>query len=147
RRPARRRSRRARDGAPRRPSPRARRARAAGPRGERALRLSARLPRPLLREAALPLRPPRARRTSHLLRARRGRRRSREGAGASLPRLRGGGSVSLMRLAAAFRRAKPGFVDGCRRWPQDAALAARRRTLVLSPPRSLASIGSGNPGA
>src|SRR4029079_16297438 len=35
-------------------------------------------------------------RAPHLLRARRGRRRSREGAAASLPRLGGGGSVSFM---------------------------------------------------
>ena len=38
----------------------------ARPRGERALRLSAGLPRPLLREAALPVRPARARRALHV---------------------------------------------------------------------------------
>ena len=57
------------DGAPRRPSPGPRRARAPRPRGERALRLPARFPRPLLREAPLSLRPARARGPADLLRA------------------------------------------------------------------------------
>ena len=56
-----------------------RRKRGAGapcPRGERPLRLSARLPRALLREAPLPLRSPRTRRPALVLRARRRSRRA-----------------------------------------------------------------------
>ena len=47
-------------------APRARRARAARVRGERAVRLPGGVPRPLLREAALPVRPARARRAVHV---------------------------------------------------------------------------------
>src|SRR3982750_4829380 len=61
-----------------------RRAGAARVRGRRALRLSRRLPRALLREAALPLRPARARRPVHVPRARAGRRGARDRAGAAL---------------------------------------------------------------
>src|SRR4029079_13808368 len=63
---------------------RARGARAARLRGERALRLSARLPGAVLREAALPLRPTRARRPAHILLAGPRRRRARHGAGAAV---------------------------------------------------------------
>ena len=63
---------------------RPRRARAARLRVERALRLPGRLPRALLREAALPLRPARARRAAHVPRAGPRRRRARRGAGAPL---------------------------------------------------------------
>jgi hypothetical protein len=53
--------------------------------------------------------------------------------------------MSLTSLAAlGFSRAKPGFAGGWHRWPQDAALAAARRTShVLSRVRSLASFASG----
>src|SRR5262249_61091692 len=50
----------------------------------RALRLSGRLPRALLREAPLSLRPARARRPLHVPRARPRRRPARDGAGAPL---------------------------------------------------------------
>src|SRR4029079_15334343 len=92
-----RRSGRARDLSPRFPSPCARRARAPRPRGERALRLPARLPRPLLREAPLSLRAPRARGPADVFRAGGRRWRTREGARAPLPCLRGGGGVSQKR--------------------------------------------------
>ena len=63
---------------------RARRAGAARLRGQRALRLPGRLPRPLLREAALPLRAARARGPLHVPRAGARRRRARPRARAAL---------------------------------------------------------------
>src|SRR5205814_4486934 len=63
---------------------RARRARAARVRGRGAVRLSSRLPRALLREAPLPLRPARARRPLYVPGAGARRRLARDGAGAPL---------------------------------------------------------------
>src|SRR6185503_18639186 len=64
--------------------PRALGARAARARGERALRVPGGVPRPLLREAPLQLRPARARRAVHLPRDGAGRRRAPTGPGAPL---------------------------------------------------------------
>src|SRR5204862_42064 len=69
----------------------ARHAGAARIRGQRAVRLSRRLPRPLFREAPLQLRASRARRPADLPRARARRRRARPRPGAPL-RPRGGGT-------------------------------------------------------
>ena len=74
-------------------APRQGRARAARLRGQRALRLSGGLPRPLLREAPLQLRPARARRADHVLRARARRGRALARPRAALRRARGGLSV------------------------------------------------------
>src|SRR5262249_47255020 len=70
-------------------------ARAARARGERALRLSGGVSRALLREAALPVRPARARRSDDVPRARARRRRARRRAGAEV-RPRGGGGMTAV---------------------------------------------------
>ena len=93
---------RARAGARRLGPDRARRARAARLRGERALRLPGRLPRPLLREAALPLRPARACRAGDVPRAGPRRRRARRGARAPLCFAR-----RSARLASGAKDARP----------------------------------------
>src|SRR5581483_5709260 len=80
---------------------RTRRARAARLRGERALRLPGRLPRPLLREAPLPLRAARARRPLHLPGDGEGRRRADRGAGAAV-RARGRGRMSRRALVESL---------------------------------------------
>src|SRR5581483_5755174 len=83
----------ARGGARRLRPPCPRRAGAARPRGQRALRLPGRLPRTLLREAALPVRPERAGGAVHVHGDGARRRRARRGAGAAL-RARGGQRVT-----------------------------------------------------
>ena len=124
-----RRARRARGRARRVGAARARGAGAARARGERALRVSGRLPRALLREAALPLRPARARRPAHVPRARARRRRA--------------GRVPELRFVA--RRAGESRVDrGCRRSSRGRSTASgspttRRSTLLES--RDLVSVG------
>ena len=74
------------------------RAGAARLRSERALRLSRGLPGPLLREAALLLRPARARRLLHLPRAGARRRRARPRPGAALRALPGGDDLSVQEV-------------------------------------------------
>ena len=72
--------------------------------GERALRLPAGLPRPLLREAALPVRPARARRALHVHGARPRRRRARPHPGPPLRRGRGGAGDEERRRREFSRR-------------------------------------------
>ena len=94
------------------------------------LRLSRRFPRPLLREAALPLRPARARRALHVPRARAGRRRARRGARAAVRRREGGG---LMAVSAT--------VDGILEKALDGARIDDAEALALLESRDLVAVG------
>ena len=99
-------------------------------RGRGALRLPGRLPRPLLREAPLPLRPARARRPLHVPRARARGRRARRGARAPL-RHRGAPADG------ARERRRPR--SSTRRSPASGSTTPRRVALLES--RDLVAVG------
>ena len=129
-----RRARRRRGCSARRAPPSAGRAGATRPRRERALRLSGRVPRPLLREAPVPLRAARAGRPDDVLRARPGRRRARSSSRATVRLGRGGCGVDR------------GGLDG-RRGPRQGALGRadqrRRRARAAREPRARADRAGG----
>src|SRR5579871_6728278 len=110
-------------------SSRARRAGAARARGVATLRLSGRIPRALLREAPLPLRPARARRPIHVPRARARRRSPRDRAGAALRADDGsGGRVSV--VASRTEEILDRVLSGERLTDDDAVELLRSRDLV-----------------
>ncbi len=108
-----------------------RRARAARVRGGRALRLSGRLPRALLREAPLSLRPARARRPLHVPRARPRRRAARDRARAPLrPDHRRGCRMSVAAERTPVAEILERAVSGERITDGDAVELLRSRDLV-----------------